>query len=125
MNKHIHLVLGSTHNTKRQEINAQHDVTVVAQAMTMNEAIDFSQQYRPSVVILDSGTKRESLAATRQILQSLPGTHVIIIAAEHMDEYLVEAVEAGASGFLPHNIHAGELLSAVRTIAQDKTYFYV
>ncbi len=72
MNKHIHLVLGSTHNTKRQEINAQHDVTVVAQAMTMNEAIDFSQQYRPSVVILDSGTKRESLAATRQILQSLP-----------------------------------------------------
>ncbi|NUP59260.1 MAG: response regulator transcription factor [Pseudarthrobacter sp.] len=103
----------------RALLDAEPDMTVVAECGTGREATRLALRERPDVVLLDIRMPDgDGLEATRQIMaaQELQGTRVIILTTFELDEYIAEAVRAGAAGFLVKDTEPEELLRAVRVV---------
>jgi NarL family two-component system response regulator LiaR len=87
---------------------------------TPAEAISLAVDQLPDVVLMDimfKGQAMNGIEATRQIKEASPSTKVVIMTAHDEDRLLVEAVEAGASGFLSKDSAAQEVLGAVKAAA--------
>ena len=101
-------------------LNAEADIEVVAEAADGEEAVREVGRTRPDVVLMDIRMpKLDGLGATRRIGadERLAATRIVILTTFDLDEYLVEAVRAGASGFLVKDTEPVELLRAVRVVA--------
>jgi DNA-binding NarL/FixJ family response regulator len=101
-------------------IAAVEDLTVVAEAADGHEAVAAVRAHRPEVVLMDVRMPRlDGLAATRIITEdhALTGTRVVMLTTYELDEYVFEALRAGASGFLTKDVGADELRDAVRAVA--------
>jgi DNA-binding NarL/FixJ family response regulator len=100
---------------------AQHDLTVVGQAADGAEAVRQAAHLRPDVVLMDVRMPvLDGLEATRQILQKAPadgGPRVLMLTTFDLDDYVYDALRAGASGFLLKDATAAELVNAVRVVA--------
>jgi len=86
-------------------------------------AIDLCAEHLPDVVLMDiefKGSSMSGIDATRAIKETSPATKVIIMTAHDDDRLLVDAVEAGASGFLSKDEAAQELLSAAKSAADGE-----
>ena len=85
-------------------------------------AIDLCAEFLPDVVLMDVDLKAEmsGIDATRRIKENSPATKVIIMTAHDDDRLLVDAVEAGASGFLSKDDAAQEVLAAVKAAADGE-----
>jgi DNA-binding NarL/FixJ family response regulator len=97
------------------------DVEVVEEATDGASAVELASQHRPDVVLMDIRMPGvDGLEATRRICsnESLNSTRVIILTTFEADEYVFEALRAGASGFLLKDTEPAELLSAVRVVAR-------
>lgn len=102
----------------RMIVESQDDLEVVGEAEDGGDAIVQTADHLPDVVLMDirmPGT--DGLAATRQIVASHSGVRVLVLTTFEVDEYVFEAVRAGASGFLLKRTPPDELLRAIRTIA--------
>lgn len=96
-------------------LDAQPDIEVVAQAADGREAVALTHELGPDVVVMDVRMPvLDGLAATRLISGR---TKVIVLTTFDIDEYVFEALRAGASGFLLKQAGARELAEAVRTVA--------
>ncbi|MDQ0802042.1 response regulator transcription factor [Arthrobacter sp. SLBN-112] len=103
----------------RALLDAEADMKVVAECGTGREAVRLARQYHPDVVLMDIRMPDgDGLEATRQILtdSALPGTRVVMLTTFELDEYIAEAVRAGAAGFLVKDTEPAELLRAVRIV---------
>jgi DNA-binding NarL/FixJ family response regulator len=92
---------------------------VVAECGTGSDAVRLAAREKPDVVLMDIRMPQgDGLEATRLILAdpALPGTRVIILTTFELDEYIAEAVRAGAAGFLVKDTEPEELLRAVRVV---------
>ncbi|HEY0475049.1 MAG TPA: response regulator transcription factor [Kribbella sp.] len=102
-------------------LDAQPDLEVVGQAADGTEAVELAAQLRPQVVLMDVRMPvLDGLAATRQILAgATPGEppRVIMLTTFDLDEYVYDALRAGASGFLLKHSTPDELAAAVRVVA--------
>jgi DNA-binding NarL/FixJ family response regulator len=103
----------------RALLDAQDDITVAGEADDGEEAVRLARQLRPDVVLMDirmPGT--DGLAATRAIAgdERLAGVKVVILTTFDLDEYVFEAIRAGANGFLVKDTEPTELLRAVRAV---------
>jgi DNA-binding NarL/FixJ family response regulator len=102
-------------------LNAQPDIKVVAEAANGSEAVTLCDELRPDVVLMDVRMPiMDGLEATRRILARPLGesrTRVLILTTFDLDDYVYEALRAGASGFLLKDAPAAELVNAVRVIA--------
>lgn len=99
----------------RALLDAQPDMTVVAEAGDGAEAVRLARSSEPDVVLMDirmPGT--DGLTATRQMP---PGPRIIILTTFELDEYVFEALRGGASGFLVKDTEPAELIQAVRVVA--------
>lgn len=101
-------------------LDAADDITVVAEATDGSEAVAAATEHRPDVVLMDvrmPGT--DGLVATRAITgdPALAATRVVVLTTYEMDEYVFEALRAGASGFLTKDVEPDDLREAVRTVA--------
>jgi DNA-binding NarL/FixJ family response regulator len=104
----------------RALIDAQADMAVVAEASTGREAVELARRHRPQVVLMDVRMPDgDGLQATRELLRdaSLAGTRVVMLTTFELEEYVLDALRAGASGFLLKGIEPADLLQAVRTVA--------
>jgi DNA-binding NarL/FixJ family response regulator len=92
---------------------------VTAPVHTSEEAVELVKQHRPDVVLMDIEFRgsMSGIEATRQIKSLSPSTKVVIMTAHQGDRLLVEAVEAGASGFLRKTEGVDEVLNAVKAAA--------
>jgi DNA-binding NarL/FixJ family response regulator len=104
-------------------LGAQHDMTVVGQAADGAQAVAQALELHPDVVLMDVRMPvMDGLEATRQILQSPASDHdpprVLMLTTFDLDEYVYEALRAGASGFLLKDAPAHELIHAVHVIAE-------
>src|SRR5690606_28451808 len=87
-----------------------------ARARNGREAVAAVREHRPDVVLMDIRMPvLDGLAATRLVCDHHPGTRVVVLTTFDLDEYVYEALRAGASGFLLKNAPPEEILRAVRT----------
>ena len=94
------------------------DIEVVAEASNGIEAFELATRYRPTVVLMDIRMPElDGLQATRKILAGQASTRVLILTTFDLDEYVFEALQAGASGFVLKDDPPEQLLSAIRIVA--------
>lgn len=103
----------------RALLDAEPDMTVVAEAGSGRDAVRLAAREAPDVILMDIRMPDgDGLAATRRILAdpALPNTRIIILTTFELDEYIAEAVRAGAAGFLVKDTEPEELIRAVRVV---------
>jgi len=94
------------------------DIEVVAEASTGLEAVDKAARVRPAVVLMDIRMPElDGLEATRRILAADAGARILVLTTFDLDEYIYEALRAGASGFVLKDDPPEQLLAAIRTVA--------
>jgi DNA-binding NarL/FixJ family response regulator len=104
----------------RSLLDAADDIEVVAEAGDGHDAVAAVRTTRPDVVLMDIRMPGlDGLAATRTITTDpdLVDTRVVVLTTFELDEYVFEALRAGASGFLTKGVEPDELRDAVRTVA--------
>jgi len=104
----------------RALLDAQDDIEVVGEAGNGEEAIRLATQLMPDIVLMDIRMPGvDGLSATRRIAadDQLANVRVVILTTFGLDEYIFEAIRAGASGFLVKDTEPGELVQAVRVVA--------
>lgn len=121
MDDPIRVMIADDHPLVRQGlevvIGTQPDMTLVAQACDGREAVALALETRPDVVLMDLKMPHlDGLAAMQQILAVLPATRCIILTSFTNDAQVIEAIAAGAMGFLNKDSHHAELLNAVRAV---------
>ncbi|HEX4521370.1 MAG TPA: response regulator transcription factor [Gaiellaceae bacterium] len=98
-------------------LDAEPDFEVVAEAADGEEAVERTIATEPAVVLMDVRMpKLDGIEATRRLLSRLHTTRVLILTTFDLDEYVVEAFRAGASGFLLKTAPPQQLVTAVRTV---------
>ena len=102
----------------RMLLSQEHDIEVVAEASNGREAIDKATRFRPTIVLMDIRMPElDGLQATRRILAKDDAARILILTTFDLDEYVYEALRAGASGFVLKDDPPEQLLSAIRTVA--------
>jgi DNA-binding NarL/FixJ family response regulator len=103
----------------RMVLGAERDLDIVGEASDGVEAVDLARRLLPDVVLMDIRLPRlDGVAATRAIVSArLPVRVLVLTAVEWDDERVVDALRAGASGFLAKDVPAGELIAGIRTVA--------
>lgn len=100
-------------------LDAQSDICVVGQASDGGEARVLARQLEPDVVVMDiQMPDHDGLTATSDICAELPDVRVLIVTTFDIDDYVYQALRAGASGFLLKNAAPEDLIHAVRVVAE-------
>lgn len=103
-------------------LDAESDFRVVAEAGDGLEAVAEAERSRPDLILLDATLPNcDGVKATALIRERLPESRILFLAAEEEETSLVDAVEAGANGYLAKNAPLSELLEAVRAIHRGET----
>jgi DNA-binding NarL/FixJ family response regulator len=99
-------------------LDTQPDFTVLGTAADGAEAVQTCREHRPDVVLMDVRMPgMDGIEATRQLTSADSGPRVLVLTTFDLDEYVYDALRAGASGFLLKDVTAERLFDAVRVIA--------
>ncbi|MET9240612.1 response regulator transcription factor [Nonomuraea sp. NPDC003709] len=99
-------------------LSGQPDIEVVGEAANGREAVERASALRPDVVLMDVRMPvMNGLEATRELLSRGGAPKVLILTTFDLDDYVYEALRAGASGFLLKDASAAQLVEAVRVVA--------
>ncbi len=102
----------------RMILEAQDDLEIAGEAADGVQAVSLAAQYEPDLVLMDIRMPRmDGIAATRAITAARPQTRVLVLTTFDLDDYVYDALLAGASGFLLKDVGRDELVSAVRIVA--------
>ena len=102
----------------RMLLSSQEDIEVVAEASNGLEAVEKTARFGPTVVLMDIRMPElDGLQATRRILAADDTARILVLTTFDLDEYVYEALRAGASGFVLKDDPPEQLLAAVRTVA--------
>ncbi|HEX7277485.1 MAG TPA: response regulator transcription factor [Acidimicrobiales bacterium] len=102
----------------RMLLSGEPDIDVVAEAANGLEAVDLAARHRPAVVLMDIRMPHlDGLEATRRIVAAGDGARILILTTFDLDEYVYEALRAGASGFVLKDDPPEQLIAAIRIVA--------
>jgi DNA-binding NarL/FixJ family response regulator len=102
----------------RMILDAQDDIEVVGEAIDGRDAVEQVHRLQPDVVVMDVRMpSMDGIEATRQLSALVPSARVLILTMFELDEYVFEALRAGASGFLLKDRPPEELVAAVQVVA--------
>jgi DNA-binding NarL/FixJ family response regulator len=124
----LSILIGDDHTLMRQGmkkiLEEQPDWAVVEEAKDGREAVTKAVAHQPHVAILDiSMPLLNGIEATRQIVRKAPGVQVLIVSMHADDAYLVQALQAGARGYLLKDSADTDLVRAVASAAAGKSFF--
>jgi DNA-binding NarL/FixJ family response regulator len=102
----------------RMILEAQDDLEIAGEAADGQQAVELAASRKPDLVLMDIRMPRlDGIAATRAITAAQPDTRVLVLTTFDLDDYVYDALLAGASGFLLKDVGRDELVSAVRIVA--------
>jgi DNA-binding NarL/FixJ family response regulator len=108
----------------RSCLHQHHQFEVVGEASSGQEAVTKARQSLPDVVVMDLTLPGMSgLEATKSLRQYLPEARVLILTVHEKKEFVREAVQSGARGYMHKNTSPGELVSAIERIHRGETVF--
>ena len=103
----------------RMILEAREDIEVVAEAEDGAQALELTRRHLPDVVLMDVRMPRiDGVEATRRLVGAGAAARILILTTFDLDEYVFEALRAGASGFLLKDVQPAQLVDAVRVIAR-------
>jgi len=122
----IHVVIADDEAIVRDGLRAiidvEDDLEVVGEAADGAEAVSVSRMLRPDVVLVDVQMPNvDGLEATRRIMALEPPPRVLVLTTFDRNEYVYEALKAGASGFLLKDVRRGQLTDAIRIVVAGET----
>ncbi len=128
MNK-IKLLVVDDHAVMRDGIRAllsvHDDIEIVGEASEGKEAVEKSQDLSPDVIVMDIAMPgMDGLEATRRITKKYPRMRVLVLTQHDNKEYILSAMKAGASGYVPKRALGSELVSAIHAVYSGYSYLY-
>lgn len=106
----------------RSMLNGQRGLEVIGEAANGREALELCRRLQPDLALIDVRMPQmDGLATCRSIKQECPITSVILVTIHETPEYLLEALKAGAAGYVLKDITQRELLTAVRRVLQGES----
>jgi two-component system response regulator NreC len=123
----IRILITDDHTLFRQGIKtllgAESDLDIVGEAANGAEAVEKVTELRPDMVLMDIGMPGlSSFEATRQIKKARPDTKVLFLTMYDDEDYLVQCMEVGASGYVLKDSPAQQLLAAIRDVYRGGSY---
>ncbi len=124
----IRVLVADDHDIVRQGLKAllqaEGDMTVVAEAETGREAVELAARLRPQVVLMDLAMPQlNGWEAARQILRLAPATKVIVLSTYHDDHHVEQAIAAGAVAYLIKESAGSDLVKAIREAIDGNSFF--
>jgi two-component system response regulator NreC len=124
----VSILIGDDHTLMRQGLRKileeQPDWTVIDEARNGREAVEKALELQPTVAIIDiTMPLLNGIEATRQITRRAPNVRVLIVSMHSDDAYLVQALQAGARGYLLKDSADTDLVRAVASAAAGKSFF--
>jgi two-component system response regulator NreC len=108
----------------REVLNKEPGITVVGEGEDGRQALELVEQLKPDVVVMDIAMPNLNGAeATRQIKRRWPQVRVVILTMHENQQYLIQIINAGATGCVLKRAAGTELVSAVRAAARGESYF--
>ena len=125
----IRLLVADDHAIMRDGIRAlvslHEDIEIVGEAATGQEAIAKAQELMPDVIIMDIAMPGlDGLEATRRILKANPKAKVLVLSQYDDKEYIISAIKAGSTGYVPKRALGSELVSAIRAVYHGGSFLY-
>jgi len=123
----IRVLLADDHTILRaglkKMLNAQPDIEVVGEAPDGRQAVHEAQRLQPDIVLMDiTMPDMNGIEATRQIRKLLPDVKVLVLTMHEHDEYIFQALRAGASGYMLKEAADTELFTALHVIQSGQFY---
>ncbi|MFA5183677.1 MAG: response regulator transcription factor [Syntrophales bacterium] len=123
----IRIIVADDHQIVRQGLRllleAEPDMEVMAEADNGRKVLKMAQDLMPDVIIMDlSMPELNGIEATRQILAESPGVRIIALSMHSDSLFVLNMIRAGASGYLLKDCALEELVKAIRTVVNQKTY---
>jgi len=110
--KGIHKILASDFDTEH-----------IKEAVDGEEAVQIAQNFHPDIILMDiTMPKLDGIAATRQILTQNPDIQIIMLSMHTKIELLMDSFRAGCVGFVSKTSMLEELVTAIQTVSQGKTF---
>ena len=124
-NERIRVMVADDHpimrNGLRDALDAEEDFEVVGQAADGDEAVGMAERVEPDVIVMDVMMPgKDGVDACREIIETLPGTQVLMLTASSTEDAVIEAVAAGATGYLQKHSGPEELAVAIRDVAAGR-----
>ena len=105
----------------RMILEAREDIEVVGEAEDGVQALELTWRHRPDVILMDVRMPRlDGVEATRRLVEAGAEGRVLILTTFDLDEYVFEALRAGASGFLLKDVQPAQLVEAIRVVARGE-----
>jgi two-component system, NarL family, response regulator NreC len=126
--KKIRVLLADDHTLMRRGlrliVEQQPDLSVVAEAEDGRQAVAQTASLRPEVAVLDIGMPNlNGIEAAKQITDGESGTAVVILSMHADETYILRALKAGARGYLLKDSAESDLVRAIRSVAEGKSFF--
>ena len=103
----------------RALLDSEADMEVVAEASTAAEAVALAEEHKPDMMLMDVRLPDQTgITACRRIRQAWPEVQVLMLTSFADEDLVLEAIEAGAAGYVLKQLDTDELLQAVRTVGR-------
>ncbi len=124
----IRILLADDHTIIRSGLRLlleqQRDFKVIAEAEDGRQAVELVSQHHPEVAVLDIGMPQlNGIEATEQIVLREPRTQVVILSMHSDEGYVLRALKAGARAYILKNSAEADLIRAIRTVSEGKSFF--